>query len=487
MASITSVYSNHAKDHPCRTAVKTSNREVSWREWSELIHQTAGWFQTKHIPKKTVGIFMGNGLPFLQLFAGAAAAGWTAVPLDLKWSGDERQKRVRICQPAIIVTTRDLYDKIQSIHPHVLIWEDVSGEIYQIQSNSAEEISGDAPFYMGFTSGSTGEPKAFIRSQKTWTASFQCNKHDFRLGADEYVLVPGALIHSHFLYGAISTLFLGGTVHLLDKFSPNETMGVMLEHPVTAVYLVPTMMEALLKETGIVEKKITFISSGAKWEKESKRRIRDKFPNLDMFEFYGAGELSFVTALSNKENSEKPESVGKPCCGVEIQIRKADGGLAAPYETGKIYVKSGMVCTGYLSERGVQTIQDSAGWSTVDDMGCLDEEGYLYIAGREKNMILYGGINIFPEEIETVLSLHPDVELAAVFGVKDPYWGEIVTAVVKGSASKLELRKLCKEKLASYKIPRKWFFTEDIPLTAGGKIARAELKERLVKEVISHS
>ncbi|MFL0365762.1 AMP-binding protein [Pseudobacillus sp. 179-B 2D1 NHS] len=486
MASITSIYSEHVHRHPDQLAVKTPDREVSWREWHQLVLQTAGWLHSKEQENKTVGIFMSNGLPFLQLFAGSAAAGWTAVPLDPKWSRDELDKRLRVCSPSLIVTTESLSKKIDFIDTAIFSWESISNEIEQIQERSQREIAGHTPFYMGFTSGSTGAPKAFVRSQQSWLASFKCNRHDFGLKENEYTLVPGALIHSHFLYGAISTLFLGGTVYLLEKFSPSATLQVIQNYRITAVYLVPTMIEALLRQDQIVRQPLTFISSGAKWEKDSKSKIRRMFPQLKMFEFYGAGELSFVTVLSNEENSERPDSVGKPCYSVAIQIRKESGEVAASYETGKIYVKSELVCDGYVTTTGVQRLQDSQGWSTVDDMGYCDEEGFLYIKGREKNMILYGGINVFPEEIEAVLSLHPEVELAAVVGLKDPYWGEVVAAVIKGRATKQPLKRLCKEQLASYKIPRKWFFMEDIPMTAGGKIARAKLKEELEKGVSSH-
>ncbi|KZR59304.1 AMP-binding protein [Pseudobacillus badius] len=486
MASMTSIYAEHAARRPEQLAVKTADREVTWRQWHRLVLQTAGWFHSKRKQNKTVGIFMENGLPFLQLFTGAAAAGWTAVPLHPKWSRDELDKRLRICSPAIIVMADNLADRHFLSKADVFSWEKASEEMQLLPADPVEEAQEDLPFYMGFTSGSTGEPKAFIRSQQSWLASFACSRHDFSLNEHEYVLVPGALIHSHFLYGAVSTLFLGGTVHLLEKFSPAAVLHVMKKETVTVVYLVPTMIEALLRTNTIVEKPFTVISSGAKWEKDSKRRIRMQFPRLKMFEFYGAGELSFVTFLSNNENGEKPDSVGRPCSGVAIQVRRENGEVAAPYESGKIYVKSELVCTGYLTARGIQPLQDGQGWSTVDDIGYLDNEGFLYIKGREKNMILYGGINVFPEEVEAILSLHPKVEAAVVIGMKDPYWGEVIAAVIKGSAAKQELRQLCRERVASYKVPRKWFFQEELPMTAGGKIARAQLREELEKKEDSH-
>jgi long-chain acyl-CoA synthetase len=117
-------------------------------------------------------------------------------------------------------------------------------------------------------------------------------------------------------------------------------------------------------------------------------------------------------------------------------------------------------------------------------MGYLDEDGYLYISGRENHMILYGGINIFPEEIETILSSHKNVDMVAVVGIVDSYWGQMITAVVKGSASKKELRGLCREKLSSYKVPRKWCFVEEMPLMSSGKIDRVQIKDMIERKLV---
>ncbi|MDQ0219411.1 acyl-CoA synthetase [Peribacillus cavernae] len=488
MTAIISAYRNNAEQYPEKLAIKTRDQELNYREWHELISKTANWIDSLGSTNKTVGMLLPNGIPFLQFFAAASAAGWVAVPLDLKWKETELKKRLALCSPSIVITTRDLYDKLKPIYSNVMIFEECLEEINQTLFTQIKDPEGDRPFYMGFTSGSTGEPKAFIRSQESWVESFNCTRFDFHIDEAEHVLIPGALIHSHFLYGAISTFYLGGTVYLLEKFSPNQTLSWLLSQPISVVYVVPTMVEALLKEKSTVEKSVKMISSGAKWEENSKLRIREMFLNLSMYEFYGASELSFVTALSDQENKRKPGSVGRPCHNVEIQIRLSNGDIAKTNEVGKIYVRSRMVFIGYLhaNDLTIHSLEDKNGWSTVDDIGYMDEDGFLYIAGREKNMILYGGINIFPEEIETVLSLHPDVEAVSIVGVPDPYWGQIAAAVVKGKASKGELRRFCKMKLASYKVPRKWYFVDELPLTTGGKIARAQIKEFVESKVNVH-
>lgn len=488
MATITDSYANHVLHFPEKTAIHTQQHSVSYRDWDVNIRKTANWLDLLQSDSKTIGIYLPNGIPFLQLFTGAALAGWIGVLFDTKWKEAELQKRLSVSRPSVLITNRKLAGNIMHLYPQLLVWEDCFEEIRNTDSARNLLIDGNLPFYMGFTSGTTGDPKAFIRSHESWVASFTVNKLDFLMAEHEHVLIPGALIHSHFLYGAISTLFLGGTVYLLEKFSPLQALSIIKNKPITTVFVVPTMVQAFLKQNQIFIKPINMISSGAKWEENSKQLIRTMFLQLTMFEFYGASELSFVTFLTDNEHNLKPESVGKPCHGVEIQIRQQNQSIAPPYEIGKIYVRSKMNFSGYLS--GENSIVTPTGheeqWITVDDMGYVDEEGFLYIAGREKNMILYGGINIFPEEIEKVISTHPDVEEVAVIGCNDPYWGQIVAAVVKGNAFKKELVRLCKNNLSAYKIPRKWYFVPEMPYTTSGKIARAKLMESLESKVMNH-
>lgn len=488
MAAITETYAKHALHFPDKVAIQTHNQLLSYREWHELIGKTANWLDSLSSTSKTLGILMPNGIPFLQLFTGASMAGWIGIPFDMKWKEAEIQRRLALSLPSVVITTREMHRHLKQIHPDAMIWEDCLEEINQAAFLRKDKLEGNLPFYMGFTSGTTGDPKAFIRSHESWIESFNCNRVDLQIDETDHVLIPGPLIFSHFLYGAISTLYLGGTVYLLEKFSPSQVLSFIQTHPITIVYVVPTMIEALRTEERTIENQIKIISSGAKWEENSKLMIRNVFRNMSMYEFYGASELSFVTVLTDQENNQKPGSVGKPCHNVELQIRPTDKETAKPYEIGKIYVRSNMLFTGYLdgNHHSIQSIQDENGWVTVHDMGYLDEDGFLYIAGREKNMILYGGINIFPEEIEKVISLHPNVEEVAVVGLYDPYWGQIAAAAIKGNATKMELRKLCRMKLSAYKIPRKWYFVNEIPHTTSGKIARAELKESLEGKVKSH-
>ncbi|XRG80408.1 AMP-binding protein [Rossellomorea sp. GAMAL-10_SWC] len=488
MANITETYQKNAILSPDKIAIHTSNQQINYKEWHQLINQTANWLHSYQSNSKTIGILLPNSISFLQMFTGASKAGWIAVPYDMKWNLADLEKRVKLSNPSIIVTTKEMYNKIHSILPNVKIIDDIFQEIGQFDSLSTIEINENLPFYVGFTSGTTGSPKAFIRSQDSWVASFDCNRFDFGLDETDQTLIPGALIHSHFLYGAISTLYLGGTVILLEKFSPLNVISRINSFPITTIYVVPTMIEALIKEGIQVDRAMKILSSGAKWTEKSKIEFRHLFPAMTIYEFFGASELSFITVLSDRDGVDKAKTVGKPCYGVVLQIRRPDQELAKPNETGKIYVKSKYLINGYFeeNERTIYSIQDDDGWATVHDMGFIDEDGFLTINGREKNMILYGGINIFPEEIEKVISLHPDVEEVAVVGLSNPYWGQIVAAVIKGKSNSFELKRFCKTHLSAYKIPRKWFFQNEMPYTTSGKIARAELIKQIEMQVTNN-
>jgi long-chain acyl-CoA synthetase len=484
--TITSSYQQQVISNPNKIAIQTSSEAITYHEWNTVVCKTANWMHSITGTCEAIGIFMPNSIAFLQLFTGTAMAGRIAATFDAKWKPTELEQRLAISSPSVVITTAELADRIKSTEFTIIIWEDALEQILQRDSSWNEKISGEIPFYMGFTSGTTGVPKAFIRSHDSWVASFECSRHDFHIDETDHVLIPGALIHSHFLYGAISVLYLGGTIYLLDKFSPMLALDFIKNYPITMLYVVPTMVEAMLLEDVIIDKPVQIISSGAKWEEDSKRKIQEQFLHVKLFEFYGASELSFVSFLCNDSDEDKRGSVGKPFHNVEIQIRHAHLDESSAREIGRIFVRSRMIFDGYIhpESHSIQSIKDDYGWVTVDDMGYLDEDGYLYIVGREKNMILYGGVNVFPEEIETVLLRHPDVEEAAVVGMNDPYWGQIPVAVIKGYASKKALKRLCMKNLSSYKLPRNWFFVDEMPHTTSGKISRIHVQQLIETEVV---
>ncbi|MGF9770161.1 acyl-CoA synthetase [Bacillus albus] len=474
---ITKEYKEHASVQPNKIAIKENNRVLTYKDWFESVCKVANWLSEKESKNKTIAIVLENSIEFLQLFAGAAMAGWVCVPLDIKWKQDELKERIAICNPDLIVTERykvnDLPDeegRVMEIDEWKRMIENYLPTYFPIENVQ------HAPFYMGFTSGSTGKAKAFLRAQQSWVHSFDCNVHDFHMKKEDSILIAGTLVHSLFLYGVISALYVGQTVHIMKKFIPDQVLDKLEKEHISVMYAVPTMLESLYKENRVIENEMKIISSGAKWEAEAKEKIKSIFPYARKYEFYGASELSFVTALVDEEGDRRPNSVGKPCHNVQVRICNEAGEEVQKGEIGTVYVKSDQFFMGYILDEILVPEVSTDGWMTVRDVGYEDEEGFIYIAGREKNMILFGGINIFPEEIESILYEHPAVDEIVVVGLKDSYWGEKPVAIVKGSATKQQLKSFCLQRLSSFKIPKEWYFVDEIPYTDSGKIARIAAK-----------
>ncbi|MDT3495078.1 acyl-CoA synthetase [Bacillus toyonensis] len=473
-------YKKHASLQPNKIAIKENDRALTYKEWFESVCKVANWLRVTESKNKTIAIVLENRMEFLQLFAGAAMAGWICVPLDVKWKKDELKERLAISNSDMVVTERYKLNDISDEEGRVIAideWKQII-ENYLPTEYPGENVQ-NAPFYMGFTSGSTGKAKAFLRAQQSWVHSFDCNVHDFHMRKEDSILIAGTLVHSLFLYGAISALYVGQTVHVMRKFIPDQVLDKLETENISVMYTVPTMLESLYKENRIIENKMKIISSGAKWEAEAKEKIKSIFPYAKKYEFYGASELSFVTALVDEESGKKPNSVGKPCHNVQVRICNEAGKEVQLGEIGTVYVKSDQFFMGYILDGVLVPGLTEDGWMTVHDVGYQDEEGFIYIVGREKNMILFGGINIYPEEIESVLYTHQAVEEIVVVGVKDSYWGEKPVAIVKGSATKQQLKSFCLQRLSSFKLPKEWHFVDEIPYTNSGKIARNAAKSMI--------
>lgn len=478
---ITSTYRSLADKDSERLAIVTEEERISYSEWFNLVQRTAASFFREAYKTKRVAIFLPNGRLFLQLFAGACEAGWASIVGDMRWKEREIEERLEQTSPDLIIADARLKGFFQKGR-YVIYTDEVEGWIGA--RNDYPESDENVPFYIGFTSGSTGKPKAFVRSHTSWVESFRCNQVDLGMTGKDQVLIPGSFVNSTFIYGALSTLFLGGTIYVLKKFSPDRLMNVTQHYPITHVYVVPTMINGLLKGGAYESLTITFISTGAKWLPRVKEKMRQQFPKAQFIEFYGSSELSYVTVLKNDEQNNYADSVGRVFHNVEISIRNEDGQEVAVGEEGVLFVKSNMIFDGYMNQEDETKKVLQGDWSTVHDIGKIDENGYIYILGRKNDMILYGGINVYPQEIEQALIKCEGVEEVAVLGIPDEYWGEKVAACIKGNVSLSFLKNYCLQTLTSYKIPRIWRKADKFPYTTGGKISRQEIRKWFEKDEI---
>ncbi|MDM5320802.1 acyl-CoA synthetase [Bacillus altitudinis] len=477
MSRITESYTLHKEMNPDHIAIFDGQKRITYQDWYERVRLSAQWLQQTAHEKKRVAFLLSNGVSFLQIFAGAASAGWTAIPLDTRWSREECVEKLLLSGATLVIVEDRYLNRFEKYSEDVQVlslsvWKEKMRIITQGPSNKCDSDN-DPIFYMGFTSGSTGSPKAFIRRQQSWIESFRTTADTFGITHQDHVLITGTLLSSHFLYGAISTLYFGGTVTLLEKFTPVKAKKALQTGDITVMYTVPTMTESMLEIDAFErDNRLLVISSGADWGITSKKQLVTNYPHVTFFDFYGTSELSFVSYLSSNDFLLKPSSVGQSFSPIQIEVRRADQTVCKSNETGRIYVKSPMSFAGYLHE-----VKPPKEWITVYDMGWLDDDGYLYMSGRENGMIVYGGLNIFPEEIERVLNEQPEVKRSVVVGVPDPYWGEIPVAIIEQGQQTKTVRQAVKEKLAAYKVPKKWLVIDQIIETSGGKIARASMKK----------
>lgn len=465
---------------------------------------------TKQRPK--LAYLLSNRPECLALFLAAAKEGWIVVPLDQHWNVSYMRQVLAQVQPTIFVCERQWMDKVEPLSEgtQVIVLHEDKMELSQdqpymlnyqswLRSNIIDNIDSDRDnhykrksttehdlFYMGFTSGTTSEPKRYVRTHKSWLESFKACTQGFELVEEDEVLIMGSLVHSLFLFAAIHTLYLGGSCYLLKKFQAEQSIHAIHKHDITVVYVVPTMVQDLLhlQNRPIIQQPNTLsklICAGAKWSLQSKQDVASLWPQIELIEFFGASELSFVSFLRNAQELHEEKCIGMPFHGVQVSIRDASGQVAERGQSGRLFVKSDMLFAGYLGSEETQIVSnDQHGWLTVGDRAWQDERGYLFLLGRE-DMINHGGWNVYPQEIEDVLNQVAEINSVLVYGRKNSFWGQVIVALVllkedlptnQEHLIRKQVRQHCKTHLAKYKQPRYVLFYDSFEYTSGGKIAR---------------
>ena len=354
-----------------------------------------------------------------------------------------------------------------------------------------DEIEGSAMLY---SSGTTGRPKGIVPNVEfnplgVIPASGMAIIHLYQLDDSTVFLSPAPLYHAAPLGFSLATLRTGGTVVIMEKFDPVVALSLVDKYKVTHSQWVPTMFIRMLKVPEAERSAYDVstlkyaIHAGAACPVEVKEEMINWWGPI-FFEYYSASEACALVAITSEEWLAHKGSVGRPVLG-EAHILDDDGNELGPNQTGTIYFANALPFEYHNDPEKDKACRNDKGWVTLGDMGYLDEEGYIYLEGRRVDLIISGGVNIYPQEVENVLVTHPKVKDAAVIGIPHEEFGEEVRGVVEpysmqeaGSQLEQELIDFCRQNISKIKCPKRIDFVDDLPRTPTGKLLKRFLKER---------
>lgn len=458
-------------------------RTLSFQSLNERAGRWAYFLQEQGIQKgDRLAVITYNQAEVFELLFACGKIGAIFVPLNWRLSVEELRYIINNCAPKLILYHEEFAGKIIAVDGKKFSLQEVAIDSYPTQYVPVK-ISETDPWLMIYTGGTTGRPKGVILSHRAVDWNALNTIVSWGLSPDDITLNYMPLFHT----GGINALCLpilmnGGTVVIGNQFDPKEALRYLHEYQCTIALFVPTMYHMML-QTEEFEKldfptMKVFLSGGAPCPLAIYERFFAK--GLDFKEGYGlteAGPNNFF--ISPDDAKRKPGSVGKPMMFNEVKIKTFDGRDAKPGEVGELLIRGNHCFSGYWQNEEATAEVWKDDWLYTGDLAKKDEDGYFYIVGRKKDMIISGGENIFPGEVEQVLDRHPAVDEVAVVGLPDEKWGEVVTAFVsQKSGYRLdgsELARYCKGKIASYKIPKRFVFLPELPKTPVGKIDKKAL------------
>jgi long-chain acyl-CoA synthetase len=342
---------------------------------------------------------------------------------------------------------------------------------------------------MIYTSGTTGKPKGAIRTggPDPETSGALLTLLGYR--PDDVYITTGPLYHSGPVAFMGAALLFGQTIIVQRKFDPEDWLRLVDTYKASSTFSAPTTIRKICALPANVKDRYNrssmrvMLANAAPWSQALKQQYLRDFPPESLFEIYGSTELGVDTVLMPEDQLRKPGSCGRPAPGIEIVLFGEDGAKVTgtgPEHAGEVFVRSKSLFETYYKNDDGYAASGRDGFHTVGDIGYWDEEGYLYICDRKSDMIISGGMNVYPAEIEAALERHPGIYEAAVFGIPSDEWGETVHATVVRTPGPAvtaeEVTAFVREHLAGYKVPRSVTFADELPRTGSGKVLKRQLR-----------
>ncbi len=490
----------HAVSRPAHPAVVDAERTLSYPELDARCARLAGLLTRAGVePGERVAVLLRNGSPYLESFFAAARLGALLVPVNNRLAPPEIARQLRDCTPRVLIHEADLGDGVEAalgelaVAPRLVLPADryEAALAEAVPHRDVLPVAPDAPVQILYTSGTTGSPKGALLPQRKVLFNSLNAQLFFGLSAADRVLVIVPLFHSFGLnILSLPVLYAGGQVVLQPRFDPAATWDAVDAHGITFFGAVPTMFQALFDAlpAGRRPASLRFLfTAGAAIPVELIRAYEDG--GLVLKQGFGQTETSILCCLDARDALRKAGSVGRPVFHAEVRIVEIHADAdpvsrwrdVAPGETGEIVVRGPITMLGYWKrpEATAETLRE--GWLRTGDLAQRDDEGFVRLVGRARDLYISGGENVYPAEVEAIYAGHPDVCEAAVVGVADPRWGEAGCAYLAlraGAARDADaLRRWGRERLARFKVPRDFVFVDALPRTITGKVQKHRLGE----------
>ena len=502
-----------ATTHPDKLAVVEDLPDGTIRHWSYAEFEANACRLARVLIAEGVGakdrvIWCGQNSPWVvALMAAARKLGAVAVPLNYRLTAEEAAYVVDNSDAAVAFIDAELqplFEGLRSEAPNlktVLVFDAARQGLAVSEAHvdaepliaAAESVAlppaGAAGGTMIYTSGTTGKPKGAVRFGGADPAQTQRMIAFYGVHGDDVYLTTGPLYHSGPSGFMATGQLLGQTVVLQKKFDAEDWLRLLDKYNCSSTFSAPAPIRLVCNLPDEVVARYdrssmrVMIANAAPWSYALKLMYLERFPEDSLFEVYGSTELGVNAILRPEFQRSKKGSCGEPAPGCEIRLYDEEGKVVStPHTEGELFVRSASVFDTYhKAEDKFQEDRRDGEWQTVGDIAYFDEEGFYYICDRKKDMIISGGVNIYPAEIEGALEQHPDVVDVAVFGIPSEEWGEMVHAEVVqrpgASLSAEALMAFAREHLAGYKVPRSVKFIAEIPRTGTGKILKRELRK----------
>lgn len=477
---------HHARARPDRAALVQGERVIRYADLDAMVRRWATHLRTFGIEAGAVlGVALGDTPEHLLALYASARLGAIALPMDHRWTDLEKLAigtrfgaRLTLVEPGTVIAGLACIAIDATFLSGV---DDAPAD----QAFPAGETCAAMPLLLSLSSGTTGRPKGPRLTHGQFLRRFWTHWIDLGLNANDVYVSATPLYFGGGRTFAMSQLFAGGTVVLFPPpYRPEELVAEVARRDATSLFLVPTLLRRLLDlppEAALPLRRLRLLlSSGAPLFVEERRAILERL-SAGFCEYYASTEGGGVSLLRPADMAQHGDSVGRPVFGVEVAVLDAAGGHVPPGTPGRLAYRGPGVATGFFEDAAADAEAFIDGWFLPGDLATVDTEGYITLKGRSKDVIIRGGINIYPVEIEAALGAHPAVADAAVVAWPAHERGEDVAAfvVLRDPVTAEALRTHCAACLAPYKVPRAVFIVDDLPKNASGKVLKAELVHRL--------